>query len=67
MKKLLNYLTFLNGMKDNHLVELIVTLNAKYIITYNKKDFLNTQLKFNFEIITAKEFLKRRNYECCNI
>lgn len=44
---------------DNHLVELAVASNSKYIITNNKKDFLNCELKFEFEIVTAKEFIEK--------
>lgn len=46
---------------DNHLVELAVASNAKYIITHNKKDFISSELKFDFEIVTAKEFLEKEN------
>ena len=44
---------------DNHLVELAVASNSEYIITNNKKDFLNCELKFEFEIVTAKEFIEK--------
>lgn len=46
---------------DNHLVELAVASNSKYIITNNTKDFLNSELKFDFEAITAKDFLEKEN------
>lgn len=42
---------------DNHIVELCAASNARYLITYNKKDFINSELKFNFDILTPKEFL----------
>ena len=44
---------------DNHLIELAVASNSKYIVTNNKKDFINTQLHFGFDIVTAKEFLEK--------
>lgn len=44
---------------DNHLVELAVASNSEYIITHNKKDFINSELKFDFEIVNAKEFLQK--------
>lgn len=44
---------------DNHLVELAVASNSKYIITHNKKDFENSNLDFEFEVLTAKEFLDK--------
>lgn len=44
---------------DNHLVELAVASNSKYIITHNKKDFLDSDLLFEFEIVSAKEFIQK--------
>ena len=44
---------------DNHIVELAVASNSKYIITNNKKDFLIHELNFEFEVVTAKEFLQK--------
>jgi len=49
----------LQDESDNHIVELAVASNAKYIITHNKKDFNFNNLKFNFEILTAKEFFEK--------
>ena len=51
---------------DNHIVELAVASNSKYIITNNKKDFLDKELNFEFEIVTAKEFLQKEFYNECN-
>lgn len=45
---------------DNHIVELAVASNSKYIITYNKKDFKQSELKFDFEVLTPQEFLEKR-------
>jgi len=44
---------------DNHLIELAVAGNAKYIITQNKKDFKNSELLFpDIQIVDVGEFLK---------
>mgnify|MGYP000042828713 CR=1 FL=1 len=51
---------------DNHIVELAVASNSKYIITNNKKDFLDKELNFEFEIVSAKEFLQKEFYNECN-
>jgi putative PIN family toxin of toxin-antitoxin system len=48
---------------DNHIVELAVASNAKYIITHNKKDFLLNQLNFNFEVVTAQEFFDKEKFK----
>lgn len=44
---------------DNHLVELAVASNADVLITHNKKDFLGYELKFDFEILDAKQMYER--------
>lgn len=44
---------------DNHLVELAVASNADILITHNKKDFLQNELRFDFEILNAKEVCER--------
>ena len=44
---------------DNHLVELAVASNSKYIITNNKKDFMSSELNFDFEVIDGNEFIKK--------
>lgn len=38
-------------------LELAVTANCNYIVTYNINDFKGIE-KFNVEVITPKEFLK---------
>ena len=48
---------------DNHIVELAVASNAKYIITHNKKDFLENELYFDFKVLTAKEFLEKGDFK----
>lgn len=44
---------------DNHLVELAIAANAKYIITNNVNDFANSQLKhLGYEVITPEKLLR---------
>jgi len=43
---------------DNFIVELAVASGAKYIITYNIKDFENVELTFKHKIITPEQFIK---------
>lgn len=46
---------------DNHVVELAIAGNAEVIITANKKDFRNAELKFQgLDILNPAEFLKQR-------
>ncbi|PHS39578.1 MAG: putative toxin-antitoxin system toxin component, PIN family [Sulfurovum sp.] len=49
----------LKDKDDDFLVELAVASNSKVIITDNKKDLEFSELRFNFEVLTAKEFLGR--------
>jgi len=49
----------LKDKDDDFLVELAVASNAKVIISENKKDFEAYELLFDFEVLTAKEFLER--------
>ncbi len=49
----------LNDKDDDFLVELAVASNSKVIITDNKKDIDSGELKFNFDVFTPAEFLKR--------
>ena len=42
---------------DDMVLELAVTANCNYIITYNVKDFKGTE-KFGIEVMTPKEFLE---------
>lgn len=56
------YYLWLPNLKDegdNHLVELAVASNADILITHNKKDFLQNELQFDFEILNAKEVCER--------
>lgn len=45
---------------DNHLIELAIAGNARYLITYNIKDFNQAELKFpEIAICTPKELLEK--------
>ena len=44
---------------DNFLVELAVASNSAVIITENVKDFKSQELHFQFEAVTAQQFLER--------
>lgn len=43
---------------DNHLVDLAVASNAKWIVTQNIKDLESGELKFGFHSITPEAFLE---------
>jgi putative PIN family toxin of toxin-antitoxin system len=49
----------LNDKNDDFLIELAVASNSKAIITDNKRDIDSGELKFDFEVFTAEEFLER--------
>lgn len=51
----------LKDEKDNFILELAVAGNAEGIVTFNKRDFLETELKFDLFIKTPKEFLQGRD------
>ena len=45
---------------DNHVLELALAANCKYIVTYNIKDFLHSELKFPWiNIVTPKHLLEQ--------
>lgn len=45
---------------DNHLIELAVAGNARYVVTYNLRDFKQNELKFpELVICSPKELLER--------
>ncbi len=48
----------LKDENDNFVVELAVASGAKYIITYNVKDFKNAELVFKHKVITPEQFIK---------
>lgn len=44
---------------DNHLIELAVAARAKYVVTYNIRDFRNSQLLFpNLKVCTPEDLIK---------
>ena len=47
----------LRDPKDDHILELAIESQSKYIITYNKKDFKGID-KFGIEVLTPKEYLE---------
>ncbi|MBL1213337.1 MAG: putative toxin-antitoxin system toxin component, PIN family [Ignavibacteriae bacterium] len=49
---------FLKDSKDDMVLEIAVESNSDFIISFNKKDFKGIE-KFNLEVITPKEFLKK--------
>ena len=49
----------LKDKNDDFLVELAVASNSEVIITENTKDLKSNELLFDFEVLTAKEFLKK--------
>lgn len=48
----------LRDEKDNFLMELAIAGKAGAIITFNKKDFMESELKWNMAILTPKEYMK---------
>lgn len=49
---------FLKDPKDDMILELAVESECDYIISFNKKDFKKIE-KFNLEVITPKELLRK--------
>ncbi len=56
----INYLwrPYLKDACDDMLLEVAVNANARYILTYNKRDFIGVD-KFNIQALTPKEFLEK--------
>lgn len=50
---------FLKDSKDDMVLELAVTANCDYIVTYNKKDFEQVKEQFGISIVTPNEFLEK--------
>ena len=48
----------LQDKNDDFLIELAVASNSEVIITNNVKDLKNSELKFDFKVLTPREFLK---------
>lgn len=46
---------------DNHIVELAIASNSRYIITNNTKDFIGGELKTNSEVVTANAFIQKEH------
>ena len=42
---------------DDHVLELAVESSAKFIVPYNRRDFIGSE-KFGIKVVTPKEFLK---------
>ncbi|MEZ5535204.1 MAG: putative toxin-antitoxin system toxin component, PIN family [Thiolinea sp.] len=57
------YYTWRPNLKDegdNHLIELAVAGNARYVVTYNLRDFKQAELKFpEIEICTPQALLEK--------
>ncbi len=49
---------YLRDPKDEFVLELAITSQADYIVTYNLRDFVGAE-KFGIEVITPKELLER--------
>lgn len=49
---------FLNDPKDDMVLELAVSADCDYIVTYNQKDFQGID-DFGMRVINAREFLKK--------
>jgi predicted nucleic acid-binding protein len=43
--------------QDDHVLELAVESSAKFIGTYNRRDFMGAE-KFGIKVVTPNEFLK---------
>jgi len=48
----------LKDLKDDMVLETAFNAGSDYIITYNAKDFVGVEEKFNIKIATPKEFLR---------
>ena len=48
---------YLKDEKDDMVLELAVSSNSDYIITFNKKDFIGVE-KFGIQILTPKKILE---------
>lgn len=50
----------LRDEKDNFLMELAIAGRADALVTFNKKDFMESELKWEIEIMTPKEYFERK-------
>ena len=53
----------LKDENDNFIVELAIAGHAEGVVTFNKKDFLLTELKLDLFVKTPREFLKERSHQ----
>lgn len=51
----------LRDEKDNFLMELAIAGRADAIVTFNKRDFMESELKWDMAILTPKEYLRRES------
>lgn len=51
----------LKDEKDNFLMELAIAGQADTVITFNKKDFMESELKWDIAILNPKDYLRRRS------
>jgi len=49
---------FLKDPKDDLLLEVAVESGSEFIITFNKKDFLDCEKQFGIKIVTPQEFMQ---------
>jgi len=49
---------FLKDPFDDHIIEVALSANCKYIITYNKKDFIEVE-QFGVKVLTPYDFIER--------
>ncbi|HIP47167.1 MAG TPA: PIN domain-containing protein [Campylobacterales bacterium] len=58
----LNYLwrPYLKDAKDDKILESAFNASAKYIVTYNLKDFEGVKKDFDIKIITPRAYLKEK-------
>ena len=50
---------FLKDLQDDMVLEVAFNSGAKYIITYNIKDFKGVEENFDIKVITPKQFLQK--------
>ena len=48
----------LKDPQDDHVLELAVESSAKFIVTYNRRDFMGAE-KFGIKVVTPNEFLEK--------
>jgi predicted nucleic acid-binding protein len=48
----------LKDPQDDHVLEVAVESSAKFIVTYNRRDFMGAE-KFGIKVVTPNEFLEK--------